>query len=191
MTAWMAQALRAARDAGLEVPATSVDGAFNWLARVADWEQAMGYTSPGEHGVPGLRESGGARRGDGHAMTSAGWFARLLLGAKVPSKDLADAGRLVVSRRPARGEHDRQVSYTGLYFGASFLALRPQTKDTREWRREQVALLVQAAQRDGCGRGSFEPTEVWCVAGGRVYSTAIAALALEAPWRLGGLRRGR
>jgi hypothetical protein len=33
-------------------------------------------------------------------------------------------------------------------------------------------------RKDGCARGSFDPVDVWSPDGGRVYSTAMIALAL-------------
>jgi hypothetical protein len=50
----------------------------------------------------------------------------------------------------------------------------------RWWKHLKTALLPNQ-RKEGCTWGSWDPMGAWCSAGGRVYATAICALALEAP----------
>lgn len=201
MTLWMGQALRAGVDAGLDVAPESIDGAHAWLVRATDSSGNTGYSFPGQD-PPGFFLGGRRiRLGDAHSLSAGACFVRLLLGEEPGANGLLQMGQRVVAARPARDRKANPTPFMHLYYGASLLALLPRTSRTTEWRlltrdvpvwrTEQLNLLAAAARRDGCALGSFEPTEVWCIAGGRVYATAIAALSLEAPWRLGGRRKAR
>lgn len=58
---------------------------------------------------------------------------------------------------------------------------RVPARDARTWRRALAATLAATQRDDGCARGSFDPHRfAWGSMGGRVYQTAIAALAANA-----------
>lgn len=188
LTAWMAQAIRAAHDAKLSPPPGAHEGCLAWFGRVTGEDGRAGYRAL-DSGPSGFRagEQMASPEGD-LGMTAASAFVRVLLGDKVPSAGLRAVGKLFKASPPAFESAERRAPFQYAYFGASYLALRPSDVEGRRWRAAQLQLLATASRRDGCARGSFEPTEVWCYAGGRVYATAIGALGLEAPWRLGGVR---
>ena len=55
------------------------------------------------------------------------------------------------------------------------------------WRAALVEALVPHQRIDGdvCGpKGSWDPVDAWGPEGGRVYATATAVLALQAPGRV-------
>jgi hypothetical protein len=92
-----------------------------------------------------------------------------LLGVKPPVWD------------PAAGSIDLVYWYWGLQ--AAFHA------GGTTWQRWQKTLAPEIGARartDGnlCTvLGSFDPIDPWSAEGGRVYSTALATLCLETPWR--------
>jgi hypothetical protein len=54
----------------------------------------------------------------------------------------------------------------------------------KSWEEPLRKALVPTQRRDGCEAGSWDPVDAWSSAGGRVYSTAICALALESYFRI-------
>ena len=59
-----------------------------------------------------------------------------------------------------------------------------------EWKRWNTALqkaALDTQRRSGEGSGSWDPSGPWGYAGGRVYSTSVMALTLQAPYRLARL----
>jgi hypothetical protein len=75
------------------------------------------------------------------------------------------------------------VNFYAWYFISQALAQRGGTP-ARNWKAALEKELVRAQREKGCEAGSWDTVDEWSAVGGRVYATAIAALSLEAPYRL-------
>jgi hypothetical protein len=53
----------------------------------------------------------------------------------------------------------------------------------RRWNNIVRDLLVDLQETEGCVKGSWSPNSRWGLAGGRIYSTAMAVLTLEVYYR--------
>ena len=112
-------------------------------------------------------------------MTAAALASRLRIGQSVVEEPRFEAatGLLLASAPtwdPNNGTIDEYYWYHGTHAlagvgGAPFA----------QWARQLGPMLVTAQRRDGYAKGSWDPIGVWGQAGGRVYSTAILALALQ------------
>jgi hypothetical protein len=81
-------------------------------------------------------------------------------------------------RRSAAGDHDYYLWYNctlGMYQagGPPWEQWNPVIRDT----------LINLQRHDGCARGSWDPDFRWGPQGGRILSTALAALTLETYYR--------
>ncbi|MBK9129599.1 MAG: hypothetical protein IPM13_17705 [Phycisphaerales bacterium] len=181
VSAWASLAMLIGRDAGLAVKAQT-------LALIPSWYEAMtdaktgrcGYTTQG-----GRSSRQGGDHADlfppekGEAMTAAALVVRQLAGT---DKDLGASTALVL-QCPPTWEKDAADGYYWC-FASLALALRGEPDDaTRAWRKPLVDLLVVHQRKDRDLLGSFDPIGPWGHTGGRIYATALATIALQAPYR--------
>ena len=166
VTAWCAIALRAARDAGVEVPRDSTDRAAEYVLRCYRPEKKGFSYQAGPGGDPTP------------AMTASAVLTLHLLDRA--SRQEADLGAhfLLENRIDNKTEYPCYARYYAAH--AAF-----QTGGevwTRIWRRSRTALLEDGATKqdaDGSwpqSRSTKEP--------GRTYSTAMAVMTLSIPLRL-------
>lgn len=181
ITGWVAFAVRAAEEAGLTVPA-EMRGRIRDLfgRRTVNGTAEVQYTD---------REPGAGRRGSG--LVGLGLFVRGRLG-----EDDADLSRRAVERLlAARPDWDLFLSaqirsgarefpfnpdqnFAGWYYGTEGM-FRRGGEEWVAWNEALRAALVNHQVREGHPGGSWEPeTSYIGREGGRVFSTAIAALML-------------
>ncbi|HEX6886328.1 MAG TPA: hypothetical protein VF530_23335 [Planctomycetota bacterium] len=182
VTAWAVSALHAAREAGLEGDfAAALEGARNWVEQATDATLGrVGYSALGELSSR-TPENERFPREAGEAMTAAGLLVRRLCG--VPADELMAKKQLELlrSRPPLWDVPGRTVDEYYFYYGAQAIALCDSPAQ-KVWAKALEG--VARAQSGNRGeRGSWAPVGVWAQYGGRVYTTALLALALEASYR--------
>ncbi len=163
---WQVMALTSARMAGIAVPEQSLQLAEEWLARVASGPQGGRYAYQ-------------EKRGPTPTMTAESMFCRQLLGT--PRTDDRQAGSADYLR--ASLPNPRSPNYYYWYYGA--LALHQhQGEIWREWNAKMKEVLLESQVREGAGAGSWPDDGQWVKKrGGKVMSTAMAALSLEVYYR--------
>jgi len=163
---WQAMVLDAGRAAG--VPTT--DQSFALTGRF------VRSVRGGQHG--GLAAY---RPGDGpsRTMTAEALATRLLLGEQVPEAELREAEEYLLRQTPGVG---RDNYYCWYYASIALHQLQDDAWHT--WNREMKSHLI-ARQTSG---GSWPTDSEWGGYGGRIYTTAMAALCLEVYYR--HVRRG-
>ncbi len=185
-TGWALAALAAARDAGLEVPAEVFAAARLWLDAVRDERGRWGYSGRGgasSYLVLLDAKLGASMYNEKPAMTAVGLHAGQLCGGDHdPSVALSVPwllAALPVYRE--RAYRDRNNYYW--YFAT--LALRGVGGEHwQTWRSALLPALLQS-QCDGTGEhpdlaGSWHPLGEWAYTAGRVYTTALSVLTLQA-----------
>jgi len=118
-------------------------------------------------------------------MTAEALASRLFLGMPVDHSCVAEAVELLARSRP----ESRSPNVYAWYYAtlASFHVGGPQWD---AWNRQLQAAILPSQRRDsGDLDGSWDPDPVWGGHGGRVYSTAMAALTLEVYYRYLPLHR--
>ena len=162
---WQLMALKSAELAGVKIPAETRAGMLRFLQEV----------SSGTHG--GLASY---RRGEqaSRTMTAEALVCRLFLGQKIESSRVAEARRFLEQELPGDG----QVNLYYWYY-ASLSLFQLQGKSWNEWNEALQGELLSRQRTDGEWAGSWDPNTVWGGYGGRVYSTAMAALCLEVYYR--------
>ncbi len=158
---WQAMALDAARTAGVTIG----DRPFQLTGRF------LRSVRGGDHG--GLAAY---RPGDGpsRTMTAEALATRLLLGESIPAKELKEAEDYLLRQLPGVGRDN----YYCWYYAS--LALHQLQDDA--WQRWNGALKQHLLRRQ-TANGSWPTDSEWGGYGGRVYTTAMAALCLEVYYR--------
>ena len=183
VTGWMIFALSSAKDAGLDVQQSALDGGLAWIDEVTD--QANGLVGYDNFGSLSSRTTANAHfpREKGEAMTAVALLCRFFLGQD-PREDeimVRHADRL--RRLPPKWEPenfgcDMYYWYYGSY--AMYQMGEPYWKD---WNNAMTTAVVDSQRKDGDEKGSWDPVGPWGYAGGRVYSTALMVLCLEVHYR--------
>jgi hypothetical protein len=195
ITGWMTLALAVAKtihdvevaSGSPTIDAAALDGARAWIEKMTDPTSGrVGYqqrgTSPARpadrvDAFPGDRSE---------SLTAIGVLLRVLLGEDPESSDAVKKGAaLMVTLPPAWNAKDGSIDLYYWQFGALAMA-QLGTAAGEAWRAALSKALVEHQRADGepCGfQGSWDPIDPWGPDGGRVYMTAMAALALEAPYR--------
>jgi hypothetical protein len=162
---WQIMALHSVQRIGLPVPAATRAAALRWLASVSRSPRGMlaGY------------QSASADR----TMTAEALFARLLLGEKLTDEQRKEAAEYVIPPDPTENPN-----FYYWYYG-SLALMQVQGKTWQEWNAQLRDRIVRIQQTDGKQSGSWDPAadRYGADRGGRVYTTAIAALTLQVYYR--------
>jgi hypothetical protein len=189
VTGWMLVALATAWRFGQERDPALATAVAAWLDTVTDPETGhCGYTRRGE---------GSSRRelvaprfpaDRSQALTGVGLLCRLLLGQDPATTPVLQAAAdRIKAWVPSWSEVDGGPDFYGFYYCS--LALQQfSAEQWRPWFQQLVVVTVANQRRDGNAEGSWDPIDPWGKDGGRIYATAILALALETPYRYAPLR---
>ena len=163
---WQVMVLTTARQAG-------IDGLDHGAAL------ARGFLQTVSSGAAGGLAAYRPRERPNQAMTAEAAVCRLFLGMPVDHPAVREAIDFVGRSPPAR---DACNIYTWYY--ATLAAFHVGGPHWDRWNAHLVTALLPLQRREsGPDAGSWDPDRVWGGHGGRVYSTALSALALEVYYR--------
>ncbi len=158
---WQAMVLDGGRRASIPVTSQSLTGASNFLRSVRSGHNGgLASYRPGEAPT--------------RTMTAEALATRLLLGEKIPQAEIAEAELYLLRQPPGIGKDN----YYGWYYTS--LALHQLQDDS--WQRWNAAMKTRLVARQ-MPNGSWPTDDEWGGYGGRVYTTAMAALCLEVYYR--------
>jgi hypothetical protein len=162
---WQVMALKSARLGGAYVPE-------------ATFEQMEHFLASCSSGIGGGLASYRPRQRPSATMTAEALLCRYFLNVRPTEAGLIEAKRMVMRELPNRSH----VNLYYWYYGT--LAMYHAGGD--EWQKWNAAMkeaLLPMQQMNGQQAGSWAPVGMWGGYGGRVYSTATAALSLEVYYR--------
>lgn len=162
---WQLLALKSAELAGVPTPNSTRSGMVRFLRLVS--------TGPSK-GLASYRPRGAASR----TMTAEALLCRFMLGERGRQGAVDEAVEFIMDEPPRNGQMNLYYWYYG-----SLAMFQVQGES---WKRWNVGLQQQILPKQvlvGEHRGSWDPDTVWGGYGGRVYSTAMAALCLEVYYR--------
>ena len=161
ITVWAVLALARAEELGLRAADDVVPRGLAWIESTISEEGRTGYRAPGDH--PRGPES----------MTAAAAVCLL----DQPGRDRERLGRMLQRVRDDVARADGAPDFYRTFFQAA--ALRAAGLGESPEVAQLETQLQQLQERDGQAVGSWAATDQWARAGGRVYATAMAVLALR------------
>lgn len=184
VTGWQIMAIKSAIMAGLDVPATAVERSLVFLRNSAREYGASAY-------LVGDQGPGSA------AMTAVGLLCRVFLNdGRQYDHEIGQAAAYLGRREnpgldaPPTGASKELVADLYYTYYSSLAMFQVGGEHWRAWQKMYLEPLKAAqvtATRDAAGKfvkGSWEPAnDRWGARAGRVYTTAMGALCLEAPYR--------
>lgn len=184
VTGWCIMALCSGEHWGLVVDRQALRIAEHFLESCTSPDGRCGYTRAGE---PSARKPGDhAARfpiDKTEPLTAAGLFCRFFLGQLPKEKAVMQkAAERLVARLPVWDTKAGTIDHYYWYYG-SYALYQIGGSAWREWSKAIDAAVVKTQRQDGNARGSWDPVDVWGDDGGRVYSTAILTLTLQAYYR--------
>ncbi|MEZ6118238.1 MAG: hypothetical protein R3C28_16940 [Pirellulaceae bacterium] len=175
---WQLMALMSARSAGLEIPESTLDGMQRWLERVSSGKHG-GLASYLPHQQPT------------YSMTAEAMVCRMFLDRPFDPRAIEEAADRIAeygvdprnySLRHPNVEVDQRLNLYYVYYATMGL-FQLQGERWESWNTELQQTLLPRQKKTGSLAGSWDPETVWGANGGRVYSTALAALCLESYYR--------
>lgn len=162
---WQVMALKSASLAGIEVPKATRDGMQRFLT---------GSMRGRHRGLTGYRGGDGASR----TMTAEALVCHAFLGIPKNDAQVKEATDLIMGEVPNNGKANLYYWYY-----ATLALHQVQSKPWQDWNAALKKQLLTRQRSTGLLAGSWDPDTVWGTYGGRVYSTAMAALCLEVYYR--------
>ncbi len=206
VTAWMALPLIASRwvnaaaEQGDRRPSFKLDLApldevFAWIEAMTNDETGRtGYLTRGSRPERSRYQAASYPPSQSESTTAAAILLRVLLGEDPRTSDAIAAGASLLTALPPAWDVERgTIDHVYWYFG-SLATVQIGGEPWRVWRaahRDAIA-RTQRTDTDVCGYlGSWDPVGVWGEEGGRVASTALMTLCLEATYRYPVVFAGR
>jgi hypothetical protein len=179
VTGWQVLALKSANEAGIPVSDQCIEKTEEFFEKVKMPENG--------------RTKYQAKRGVvTEATTGVGMLARQFLFDKPDDPLIGDAARFLAAHAEAQwGNFARGSSAppTGenrdfyLWYNCTLAMRQVGDEPWERWNNVVRETIVRLQREDGCERGSWDAQSRWGGTGGRIYTTALAVLTLEAYYR--------
>jgi hypothetical protein len=183
VTGWMLLALKAGKDAGLEVSDRAIQDGLKYLDTLTDpTDGRTGYQHRGELPVrpEGFAERWPARESE--SLTAVSLCARIFCGSPDYAGIAKSAAEVVAKRQPVWDESRGSIDMYYWYYAT--LAMHQLGGPAWEqWNKSLEKAVIESQVKEGCAEGSWDPKDPWGAEGGRVYSTALMTLCFEVYWR--------
>ena len=192
VTGWCIMAYESGEFFKLAVKEEALKLCAQWLDQVSDPSGLHGYTKQGELSARKGSEHAAEYPVDkGAAMTAVGLFCRFLLNQDPKETPVMTAAAdLILSKPPIWDESAGTIDHYYWYHATHALFQMGGTHWTT-WQKALEGAVVDNQRLDKAQKnlyGSWDPKCAWGEDGGRVYSTAILVLTLEAPHRFARFR---
>lgn len=162
---WQVMALHSASIGGVAIPESTVDGMHRFLDSCCSGQfGGLASYKPGE--------------GVSTTMTAEALLCRYFMKNDIPESLRKEAESRLLREMPNSSRENLYYWYyatMALYHGGG--------EAWEAWNRQLVPALLERQIVTGNQTGSWAPNGVWAGYGGRVYSTAMAALCLEVYYR--------
>ncbi len=158
-----------------------------WLDQVSDPSGLHGYTKQGEMSArKGSEHAAKFPIEKGEAMTAVGLFCRFFMGQNPKEKPVMKAAAdRIMKKPPVWDEKGGSIDHYYWYY-ATYALFQMGGPQWTEWQKKLETAVVKNQHLDKTKKnlyGSWDPKCAWGEDGGRVYSTAILVLTLEALYR--------
>jgi hypothetical protein len=178
VTGWILLALASAQRACVPVNVRTAKDGLAFIDSVTDEDTGRtGYYRKGESSVrpEGMQAKFPATESE--TLTAEAICARLAWGETSP---LDPIGARLLSKRLPSWDETRGSVDMDYWFWGMFATAQLKGDLGGRWQRDLTTDAAKHQVKAGCARGSWDPKDPWGGEGGRVYSTALMVMALEA-----------
>ncbi len=162
---WNVMSLHAARLGGIQIEPATISRMQTFLDSCRTGpNQGLASYRPGE--------------GPSTTMTAEALACAHFLGVEVAGQSVQEARRRIVAELPTTS----RINVYYWYYATLSLNQHPGT-DWQLWNEHLQRVLLSQQESGGQNIGSWPPAGIWAGYGGRVYSTALSTLCLEAYYR--------
>lgn len=193
VTGWCIMAYESGEFFGLEINKSALTLCATWLDQVSDTTGKHGYSKQGE---PSSRKPGKHATDfpieKGESMTAVGLFCRFFMGQDPKEKPVMKAAADLILSKPPIWDPKAGTIDEYYWYYATYSLFQMGGRHWTEWQKKLDTAVVKSQNRDKAKKnlyGSWDPIGAWGEDGGRVYSTAILTLTLEAYYRYSKLVR--
>ena len=127
---------------------------------------------------------------EGEALTAAGLFLRFMMSQDPDETPVMERAADTLLTSPPAWDDRGGIDFYYWFYG-SYAMYQVGGEHWKKWRAAVVPTVLKNQRRDGSASGSWDPVSVWSGGGGRVYSTAMCTLTLQASYRYGRLNKGK
>ncbi len=182
VTGWMVLALKAAKTGKLNAPSEAFDGARNWFDRATSTQGASGYQTPG--GGSSYIPAQKGKFDQTPCMTGVALICRIFTGQRKQEDVIKKGQKILMDNIPTwpSKQDTRKVNFYYWYYG-TYSMFQVGGSDWKKWNDAMQGAVLDKQRMGGDEDGSWDPVGEWCIAGGRVYATALNALTLEIYYR--------
>jgi hypothetical protein len=178
------QALLSGKAFDLQIDDAALKNAAVFLDAVTDPATgAAGYTKVGEGSSRNVGMVDRFPAAKTESLTAVALLCRYLLDQD-PAKHpiMAKAAKTILGKPPTWNLADGSIDMYYWYY-ASYALFQHGGKEWDQWSRKMTDAVVKTQRRGGNEDGSWDPVDPWGEDGGRVYSTAMMTLCLQAYFR--------
>jgi len=187
VTGWCIMAYESGEFFGLQINKTALELSAVWLDQVSDPTGRHGYCKQGEQSS---RKPGDHQTrfpvDKGEALTAVGLFCRFFMGQDPKEKPIMTAAaNLILTKPPIWDEKAGTIDHYYWYY-ATYALFQIGGRHWQQWQKHLAPALLKTQHEvahEGNLHGSWDPVGAWGEDGGRVYSTALLALCLQAHYR--------
>ncbi len=172
VTGWQVLALKTAKEAGIPPGDECVRKVHEFLD----------LRATGENGRTGYD----SRTPATEATTGVGMLAHQFLFGEPDAPLVQDAAEFLAGHAEQRWPDLRAQGSNKdfyLWYNCTLAMFQAGGEPWERWNAIVRDTIINLQRHDGCARGSWDPDSRWGNAGGRVYTTALAALTLEVYYR--------
>ncbi|MFT7536150.1 MAG: hypothetical protein ACI85K_002104 [Hyphomicrobiaceae bacterium] len=190
VTSWCLLAYKSAEFFKLQVNQNAIKLGETYLDQVSTPDGRHGYTKQGERSsrMPGDHATR-FPTDKCETLTAAGLFCRYFIGQDPDSKPVMKAAADLLIQKPPRWDTNAgTIDHYYWYYG-TYAMYQAGGMHWKNWSKHLKSALLPTQYTEGNAAGSWDPAGVWGTQGGRVYSTAMSTLSLEAYYRYSRLVR--
>lgn len=193
VTGWALLAYVSAKDFKLNVSTKVFEQAAVYIDSLTD--PATGRTGYNERGGRSSRHAGKHQTDfpaeKSECMTGVAILCRIFLGQDPKTNPIMEKGAdLLMSKKPVWNPKDGSIDMYYWYY-ATYALYQIGGQRWNQWSQAMSDAILKQQKTDGHEKGSWDPIGAWGADGGRVYSTAISVLTLEAYYRYARVLGGR
>ncbi len=181
VTGWMVMAIKSGESAGLRIDPDDYEGARAFLESVTDVDGRVGYTRRGNGPVrlEGREDAFPGRFSE--ALTAVGVLSRVFMREDPAKSEKIEKGAdLLLATLPVW--EPPRLDFTYWYLG-TLAMYQVSWKHFDHWREAILDAVIETQETEGDEKGSWAPKDAWGDEGGRVYSTAVLTMTLNAATR--------